>query len=530
MKIPKSGNNSDKAVIYARFSSHNQRDASIDQQVEMCSKAAEKLGLSVIQIYPDKAITGKTDNRPEFQKMMAAAKTGAFGYVIAWKSNRMGRNMLEAMINDATLQDEGVKTIYVEEDFEDNAAGRFALRNMMNVNQFYSESMAEDVRRGMMDNAKKCMVNGRIPYGYRKGQNGKAEIDPEQAAIVKEIFERVRDGWHHIDIMEDLNSRHVKNRYGRPWQRSAFDKLLRNEAYIGVYKFSDVRIEDGMPAILDPTLFEQVQHILKTKKNPRGRHRSNEEYLLTGKLFCGECGSRMVGICGTGRSGKKHYYYICQGKHIDRKCKKKNVEKRKIESTILDFLKSFVLNDETVDWLLEGLENLQETLIRKSALPAMEAEHRDIEKAIVNILTATEQGIFTERTKDRLLELEQRQAELKEQIEEEKKKFRQINPDMMRYAIRKFREGHIDDPIYKRDLIRTFIKQVFVYDDRLLIFPETNDGESIEIPLEKLSEIANIDMSGASDCINNSLPHQHALIQTVSIIAVNRNEAFLITI
>ena len=101
---------------------------------------------------------------------------------------------------------------------------------------------------------------------------------------------------------------------------------------------------------------------------------------------------------------------------------------------------------------------------------------------------------------------------------------------MMRYAIRKFREGHIDDPIYKRDLIRTFIKQVFVYDDRLLIFPETNDGESIEIPLEKLSEIANIDMSGASDCINNSLPHQHALIQTVSIIAVNRNEAFLITI
>ena len=129
-------------MIYARYSSNNQREASIEQQVEWCKGLAERYNLALIDVYADKAISGRTDNRPSFQRMMRDAETGLFDYVLAWKSNRMGRNMLEAMLNDATLQEEGVRTVYVEEDFEDNAAGRFALRNMMNVNQFYSEALA----------------------------------------------------------------------------------------------------------------------------------------------------------------------------------------------------------------------------------------------------------------------------------------------------------------------------------------------------------------------------------------------------
>ena len=129
--------------------------------------------ITVVSTYTDDGFSGVNFERPEFQRMLKDAESGAFSYVIAWKSNRMGRNMLQAMVNEARLNDLGVKCLYVEEDFADTAAGRFALRNMMNVNQFYSESMAEDVRRGMMDNAAKCMVNGRTPFGYRKGKDGK---------------------------------------------------------------------------------------------------------------------------------------------------------------------------------------------------------------------------------------------------------------------------------------------------------------------------------------------------------------------
>ena len=175
-----------KAVIYARYSSHNQKDASIEQQVEACMKKAAAQKLTVIDTYADRAISGKTDRRPQFQKMLADAEKGAFQYVIAWKSNRMGRNMLQAMVNTELLMDYGIKCVYVEEDFDDTAAGRFALRNMMSVNQFYIENMAEDIRRGMLDNAKQCRANGSPPYGYKIGADKRLEINEEAAKVVQD--------------------------------------------------------------------------------------------------------------------------------------------------------------------------------------------------------------------------------------------------------------------------------------------------------------------------------------------------------
>lgn len=140
-------NSAARAVIYARYSSANQRDCSIEQQVEKCRELAAREGVTVIEIYADRAVSGKTDRRPNFQRMMKDASLRQFDVVLAWKSNRMGRNMLQAMMNEEQLRSNGIRTIYAEEDFDDTAAGRFALRNMMNVNQFYSENMAEDISR-----------------------------------------------------------------------------------------------------------------------------------------------------------------------------------------------------------------------------------------------------------------------------------------------------------------------------------------------------------------------------------------------
>lgn len=216
--------NGEIGVDYARYSSHNQRDVSIEQQVEACREYAAKLGIQLIDSYEDRAVTGKTDKRPNFQRMMKDAEKGKFKYVIAWKSNRMGRNMLEAMLNEAKLQDLGIRVLYVEEDFDDTAAGRFALRSMMNVNQFYSENMAEDVTRGMMDNAKKCMSTGPKPYGYKSDENLKYVIDEPKAEVVREIFTRVACGDAFIDIARSLNSRGIKTMKGAEWGRSSFSQ------------------------------------------------------------------------------------------------------------------------------------------------------------------------------------------------------------------------------------------------------------------------------------------------------------------
>ena len=180
-------------VLYGRYSSHNQKDISVEQQFEKGYELAAEYGIRIIDTYADRAVSGRTDKRKDFQRMMSEAAKGKFRYVIAWKSNRMGRNMLEALINEARLQELGVRVLYVEEDFDDTAAGRFAARSMMNVNQFYSENMAEDIKRGLYDNASNCMVaNGHLPYGYKRDETLHYVIDEPKAAVIREIFTRAR--------------------------------------------------------------------------------------------------------------------------------------------------------------------------------------------------------------------------------------------------------------------------------------------------------------------------------------------------
>ena len=504
-------------MIYARYSSNNQREASIEQQVEWCTALAGRYELNLIDTYADKAISGRSDNRPSFQRMMRDAKQGKFDYVLAWKSSRMGRNMLEAMINDTTLRDEGVTTIYVEEDFEDNAAGRFALRNMMNVNQFYSEALAEDVKRGMMDNAKKCMVNGKISFGFRKGSDGRYEIIPEEAEIIREIFYRIIDGWQQRDILDDLNLRGIRTHSGGEWQRQSFGTLLRNEQYIGVYSFGGVRIEGGIPAILDHETFEEVQTILTTKKNPRGRKRNVEDYMLTGKLFCGNCGKPMVGICGTSRTGERHYYYLCQGKHNKSGCDKKNERKERVEQAVINAVKAIIMDDETIDWIIDGYQQFMEQARGESAVTAMEKELAETEKGIENLMKAIEMGIITDTTKARMMELEEKKKDLAARIRIESRMLMELDPDQLRFSIERFRDQNINDKAYQKELINTFIKAVYVYDDRLKIVMNRGPNDDVEVPFE---EIAAFDGDGEeASCvrINEDKAYQTVPVRTPAI-------------
>lgn len=478
---------------------------------------AGRYELQLMDIYSDKAISGRSDNRPSFQRMMRDARNGLFDYVLAWKSSRMGRNMLEAMINDAALREQGVTTIYVEEDFEDNAAGRFALRNMMNVNQFYSEALAEDVKRGMMDNAKKCMVNGKISFGFCKGSDGRYEIVPEEAEIVREIFFRIIDGWQQRDILDDLNRRGIRTHSGGEWQRQSFGTLLRNEQYIGVYSYNGIRIEGGIPAILDRETFEEVQAILTTKKNPRGRRRNVEDYMLTGKLFCGHCGKPMVGICGTSRTGERHYYYLCQGKHNKLGCTKKNEKKGRIEQAVIGAVKTIIMDDATIDWIVDGYQKFMEDLRGQSAVTAMEKELAETEKGIENLMRAIEMGIITETTKARMMELEGKKKDLETRLRIENRLLMELDPDQLRFSIERFRDQNINDKAYQKELINTFVKAVYVYDDRLKIVMNRGPNDDVEVPFEEIAAFEGDGEEASCVRINENKAYQSIPVRTPPI-------------
>lgn len=453
------------AVIYARYSSHNQRDVSIEQQIAACEKYAASGGYSVVGRYADRAVSGKTDKRPQFQLMMRDAKKGTFDYVIAWKSNRMGRNMLQAMVNESKLAEHGVKCLYVEEDFDDTAAGRFALRNMMNVNQFYSENMAEDIRRGLMDNAQKCKVNGKLPLGYRKGPDGEYVVDEAGAAIVREIFQRIVDGWTIFEIMADLNQRGVRTGTGGQWKKQSFDKLLQNENYIGVYRYSDVRIENGIPVIIPKDQFERVQVILKNKPNARGSGRLHSEYLLSGKVFCGLCGSPMTAQCGTARDGTKRDYYMCNRRRYEHACEKKTVPKEKLERRVAESVKLALQDDDLVEKIVCGYAAALAEAFDETQKLALQSELDDVNMRLKNILAAIEAGIFNEQTQARMQELTDSRKELEEALRLEEMANDFPTPDRIRFDLLEFRNGDLNDPEYMRNLIKTFVKAVYVYDD-----------------------------------------------------------------
>ena len=492
--LPKKIKKGGVAVIYARYSSHHQRDVSIEQQIEECMKYAKTSGLNVIATYEDRAVSGRTDRRPNFQKMMRDAEAGKFEFVISWKSNRTGRNMLQAMLNEARLADCGVRAVYVEEDFEDNAAGRFALRSMMNVNQFYSENMAEDIRRGLDDNASKCMVNGIVGLGFKRGEDGRYAIDSPKDEIVREIFERVAKLEAQIDIINSLNERGLKTSTGKAWNRSSFHRMLSNERYRGIYIYGDTRIEGGVPRIVSDEVFYKVQEVVNMNKHVKTKRRrtSNGVYLLTGKLFCGHCKSHMTGVSGTSRGGNLHFYYTCRKRRVERACKKENVQRDYIENLVAKAIKDYCLNDEILEVIADQTIEYNKKQLQNNDLILLEQELATVNAGLQNLLKAIEAGVFTNTTQQRMLELEKQKASIEDKIDEMKFNIVPINREDLIAGLAMFRDGDVEDKRFQAALFDTFLAAVYIYDSNLkLVFSFTGAENTIDVPIESVLEETN---------------------------------------
>lgn len=491
-RIKKAEQITQDAVIYARYSSHNQREESIEQQVAECMSFAQANNLNIVEVYSDSAISGKTDKRAAFQRMLRDAAHGKFRVVIAYKSNRIARNMFNALQYEARLDNLGIRTLYAKEEFGDTAAGRFALRTMMNVNQFYSENLSEDIMRAMRDNAENLRINGRLPYGYQKGPDGRHEINQAEAEIVREIYRRVLAGEPFAEIAADLNARRIRTKDGNCWNKNSFRVMLRNDTYIGTYRFADYEKPDSIPPIITKGDFAKMQAYLENKKNPQGRHRENGDYLLTGKLFCGHCGAYMVGESGTGKNGTLHYYYACQTRRKKHTCKKENVRRDWIERRVVELTKEIVLQDDVIAWIAENSVKFQKQAQGISDIGIIEQSLSDTRKSQKNILAAIEAGIFTATTRDRLLEIEADIVKLERQLAIEKSKHIPIEKERIIYGLEALRDGDIDDKKYQKKLIDSFVKSVFLYDDTIKIeYYYSGEKNSFSFPLESDSTSTN---------------------------------------
>ena len=453
---------------YARYSSHSQREESIEGQLRECHEFALKNGFTIINEYIDRAISGKTDNRPSFQRLIKDSEKGQFEAVIMYTLDRFARNRYDSAIYKAKLKKNGVRVYYAKQPMPDTPEGIILESVLEGYAEYYSENLARNIKRGIRENALQGLATGgaNLLLGYTVGEDRKYAIDPTGAKIVQEIFQLYADGMSATQIIAYCNERGYKTARGNAFNKNSLRTILRNEKYIGTYKLMDIVIPDGMPAIIDKVLFEKVQAMLKHNGKARAKAKAHENYLLTTKLFCGHCGSPMVGESGTSKTGQVHYYYKCTKAKREHACKKKSERKDWIEKLVVRDTVQNVLTDENIALIAKrAMEIIEKESADTTYLDGLNAELKDVQKKIKNLVSAIEQGIITSATKDRLDELEQEKSDVEGRIAREEMKKPLLNESRIRYWLTSFKSGNVDDEDYQRRVIDTLVNSVYVYDD-----------------------------------------------------------------
>lgn len=297
---------SQTAVIYARFSSSRQRDTSIADQLRVCSEYCEGKGIRVVGSYCDHAYSGRTDARPEFQRMIANA--GEADLVVVYAMDRFSRDPYDAPLYKKRLRDASCKVVSATESIPDGPEAVLLERIYEGFASMESQKISQRTRRGMDGNALRCHHNGVPVFGYRHGDDGRYVVDDAEAAIVREVFARRLAGEQVNAIAADLARRGVKTTTGRPASHTFVHCMLRNRKYIGEYRWGEHVEPGGMPAIIDPDTFEAAQHVRSTKVRAR---EDWSDYMLSGKSICA-CGENLVGTSGRNRTGTKYEYYRCR--------------------------------------------------------------------------------------------------------------------------------------------------------------------------------------------------------------------------
>lgn len=493
MRTPTEG---ELAAVYARYSSHSQGEQSIEGQLSEAHKYAAARGYTVVHEYVDRAKSGRTDNREEFQQMLKDTAKKQFSVIILWKVDRFGRNREEIAINKMKCRKNGVRVEYVAEKIPDTPEGVILESVLEGFAEYYSLQLSQNIKRGIAESAEKCQVTGgNRPLGYMTDPDKKFMIDEDTAPTVRLIFSMYASGSTVTEIVKTLNEKGLRTKRGTPFTNNSLHTVLKNEKYIGVYNDHGKHIEGGVPRIVENEVFYKVQEMLKINKRAPAKTWARADYILTDKLFCGKCGALMFGESGTSKTGVKHNYYICSNKKRFRSCDKKAVRQTDIEDLVIKTTCDLLADTELLDLIIENTwayylaqDNNQEELRN------LQRQLEQTETAISNLIRAIEAGILTEETKSRMDELTTQKAELKASIADRQLagSFHLKKEHIAFYLYDLRKQDHSDRDVQKR-LIQTFVNSVFVYDDEIkLTFNFSGEGSVVTLKTVEAAEAGEV--------------------------------------
>ena len=458
------------AVIYARYSSDKQNEISIQGQIEECRRYAEENDMIVLQEYVDRAQSAISDKRPNFLRMIDDSRDESFEIILVYQFDRFARNKNDSGYYKKILADNGVRVVSAKEQIASDSSGVITEGLLEVFADYFSKQLSEKVHRGMYQRAEQCKFNGgTMTFGYAVDDEGYYVVDENTGPVVKEIYERIASGETAKSIEEDLNARGILTVRGNRFSKNSLQNILRNEKYKGIYIFGNTRIPDGIPRIISDALFDDVQEVLSHQS--RGHRPAVENYILTGKLYCGYCKKQMVGSSGTSGTGNTYRYYICKSPR--NRCRKKNVPKDFIEALIIDACRK-CLTDEVIDEVINTVTELNRRDRESPEIIRLKDEINSLENKIDKLINEIEEGLVLLRVAKRLSQREEELKYLQKCLKHEEAKQCTIHPWLVRDFMRKLRKRTYDTLYYQKMLVNIFVDKIFLYDDHFTLFLNNN--------------------------------------------------------
>lgn len=493
-----------RAVAYARFSSDLQREKSIEAQTRAIQKYCEENDFVLLAIYADRGISGTSDKRPEFQRMISDASKNQFDAVIVHKLDRFARNRYDSAIYKNILKKNQVRLISVLENLQDNPESVILEAVIEGMNEYYSLNLSREVRKGLQENALECKATGGIPaLGYTiDKETQKYVIDEFEAQAVKLIFQMYIDGYSYGEIINALNAKGYRTKRGVPFAKNSIYGILRNERYTGVYTYvkdstqnptgkygryakydpeAVIRIPGGIPQIISVSDFQKVQQKMNARQHKAARFSAKQEYLLSGKIICGECGSPYAGNSRKPRPDHPLYVsYKCTRRNQRNKtCKNPEINREKIEHLVLQKLSNVLFNPKVIPTLVSEYNAYlaEKNGSAKEQVHILQTKLREVDRKItntVNLMVETGSSAF----KNKLTELEQNKEKLQYELSEAEIALQKsiISEEEVRKLFHKaelqLKNGTLAN---RRIIIDQYISKVVIYPDKIEIFMNLTD-------------------------------------------------------
>lgn len=469
------------AVIYARFSSYGQTEQSIEGQLKDCHAFAEREGYAVVGEYIDRAKSARSDDRPDFQRMIRDAEKKQFKVILVWKLDRFARNRYDSAIYKARLKKHGVKVISVMENILDSPEGIILEGMLESMAEYYSANLSANVKRGQRETiAKGRFTGGVIPYGY-KSVDGRLVADERTAPIIRGIFEQYAAGKPMKQIIDRLREQGIKSPSGGQLRYSSFEVALKNPVYIGKLMRKGQEVVGCADALIDEELFLSVQDRLKTVARAPAATKAKVEYQLQGKAFCGVCGANIVGESGRGRSNT-YYYYTCAARKRNKTCEKANEKKDFIEWFIVEQTQEYVLSPERIDVIAQAVAEAYKKDFNIDAVAEIE---RAIRRADGDLNTLVDALLDTPKVaRSRIYERMELLEAQKHEMELELAKLKiatgiVYSKEDIKAWLKQFCQGDPLDTAFRARIIDVFINSIYLYDDKIVIFYNIKNGRQV---------------------------------------------------